>query len=40
MPDAGAAALLAPVLGALLLAGYAAIAAGTGAVAIERRDID
>jgi ABC-2 type transport system permease protein len=40
MPDAGAATLLAPALGALLLVGYAAIAAGTGAVAIERRDID
>jgi ABC-2 type transport system permease protein len=40
MPNAGTAALLAPIVGALLLAGYAAASAGVGLVAIERRDID
>lgn len=40
MPNAGATTLVAPALGALLLVGYAVVAAGTGAVAIERRDID
>jgi ABC-2 type transport system permease protein len=40
IPNAGTATLLAPALGALLLIAYAAAAAGTGALAIERRDID
>jgi ABC-2 type transport system permease protein len=39
MPNAGSAILLAPIVGALLLAGYAAVSAGVGLVAIERRDI-
>ncbi len=40
MPNAGSAILLAPIVGALLLAGYAVVCAGVGLVAIERRDID
>jgi hypothetical protein len=40
MPNAGTATLLAPVVGAILLAGYAALTAGVGVAAIERRDID
>ncbi len=40
MPNAGTATLLAPVVGAALLAGYAALTAGVGVAAIERRDID
>jgi ABC-type transport system involved in multi-copper enzyme maturation permease subunit len=40
MPNAGSAILLAPIVGALLLAGYAAVSGGVGLVAIERRDID
>ena len=40
MPNAGTATLLAPILGALLLVAYAAVTAGIGLVAIERRDID
>jgi ABC-2 type transport system permease protein len=40
IPDAGSTTLLTPVFGALLLVGYAAVAAGTGALALERRDID
>lgn len=39
VPDGGAAKLLAPVLGALLLLGYAAVASAAGLVAVERRDI-
>lgn len=39
MPNAGATALLAPVAGALLLLGYAVVAATAGVVAVERRDI-
>jgi ABC-2 type transport system permease protein len=39
MPNAGATTLLAPALGALLLAGYAVVAAATGLLSIERRDI-
>jgi ABC-type transport system involved in multi-copper enzyme maturation permease subunit len=38
-PDAGAAKLLAPALGALLLVGYAAVSAAGGLTAIERSDI-
>ena len=40
MPNAVSAILLAPIVGALLLAGYAVVCAGVGLVAIERRDID
>jgi ABC-type transport system involved in multi-copper enzyme maturation permease subunit len=40
IPNAGTATLLAPIVGALLLIGYAALSAGAGLVAIERRDID
>jgi ABC-2 type transport system permease protein len=40
MPNAGTASLLAPLAGALLLAGYSAVTAAVGLVAIERRDID
>lgn len=40
MPTAGTATLIAPVAGALLLAGYAAVCAAAGLAAIERRDID
>lgn len=40
MPNAATATLLAPAIGALLLIGYAAVAATMGAIAIERRDID
>jgi len=40
MPDAGSATLLAPALGTLLLLAYAAVAAGSGAGALERRDVD
>ena len=40
MPNAGATTLLAPALGALLLAGYAAASAVVGLGAVERRDID
>lgn len=40
MPNAGTATLLAPVLGVLLLVGYAAALATAGRLAIERRDID
>ncbi len=40
MPNAGGATLLAPALGAVLLAGYAAAATAIGILAIERRDID
>jgi ABC-type transport system involved in multi-copper enzyme maturation permease subunit len=39
-PDAGAAKLLVPALGAALLAGYAAVAAVTGLWSIDRTDID
>lgn len=39
-PDAGAAKLLAPALGALLLIGYAALAAGGGLLAIDHSDIN
>lgn len=39
-PDAGAANLLAPALGALLLIGYAAVAAGGGLFAIDHSDIN
>lgn len=39
VPDAGAAKLLAPLLGALLLVGYAVAASTAGLVAVERRDI-
>jgi hypothetical protein len=39
MPNAGTTTLLAPALGALLLVGYAAAAAASGLVLIERRDI-
>jgi ABC-2 type transport system permease protein len=38
--NAGNARLLAPALGAVLLAGYAAAAAALGVVATERRDVD
>ena len=40
IPNAGTTTLLAPTLGALLLVIYAAVATGTGILAIERRDID
>jgi ABC-2 type transport system permease protein len=40
MPNAGTAKLVAPALGVVLLLGYAAVAAATGLLAIERRDID
>lgn len=40
MPNAGTATLLAPIVGALLLAGYATAIATAGRLAIERRDID
>jgi ABC-2 type transport system permease protein len=40
IPNAGTTTLLAPALGVALLVGYAAIAAATGLLAIERRDID
>jgi ABC-2 type transport system permease protein len=40
MPDAGSATLLAPIAGALALAGYAALCIAAGLAAIERRDID
>lgn len=40
MPNAATATLLAPLVGALLLVGYAAILATAGRFAIERRDID
>lgn len=40
MPDAGTAKLLAPIIGALLLAGYALATGAAGRLAIERRDID
>lgn len=40
MPDAGTAKLLAPVVGASLLAGYAIAASAAGRLAMERRDID
>ena len=40
MPNAGTATLLAPIAGALLLAGYASVLAAGGRIAIERRDID
>ncbi len=40
MPNAGSTTLLTPVVGALLLVGYAVVATVTGLVAIERRDID
>jgi ABC-type transport system involved in multi-copper enzyme maturation permease subunit len=40
MPNAGTSTLLAPAVGALLLAGYAAVTAAAGLAAIERRDID
>ena len=40
MPNAVATTLLAPVFGALLLAGYAAVATAAGSLAFERRDID
>jgi ABC-type transport system involved in multi-copper enzyme maturation permease subunit len=40
MPNAGATTLLAPALGVVFLAGYAAAAAGVGLGAITRRDID
>lgn len=40
MPDAGSSTLLAPIAGALLLVGYAALCATAGLAAIERRDID
>lgn len=39
MPNAGSATLLAPIVGAALLLGYAAVAAVIGVVATERRDI-
>ncbi len=39
MPNAATATLLAPVLGGLLLIGYAAVTAAAGVIAIERRDI-
>jgi hypothetical protein len=40
MPNAATATLLAPILGALLLAGYATVLTAAGRLAIERRDID
>ena len=40
MPNAGTTTLLAPAIGALLLLGYAAVAAGIGVLAVECRDID
>ncbi|HZC73912.1 MAG TPA: hypothetical protein VE442_24705 [Jatrophihabitans sp.] len=40
MPNAGSTALLAPIIGAILLVAYAGITAATGLIAIERRDID
>ena len=40
IPDAGSAKLLSPILGGLLLAGYAAVIAITGLLAFNRRDID
>ncbi|HEY5051079.1 MAG TPA: hypothetical protein VII50_09265 [Acidothermaceae bacterium] len=40
LPNAATATLLAPAIGALLLIGYASVAAATGAIALQRRDID
>jgi hypothetical protein len=40
LQDVGAADLLAPALGALLLAAYAAAATAAGVIATERRDVD
>lgn len=40
MPNAGSATLIAPLLGLLLLVGYASAVGAAGLVAIERRDID
>ena len=40
IPNAGPTTLLAPALGALILLAYTAVAAGTGVLAIERRDIE
>jgi ABC-type transport system involved in multi-copper enzyme maturation permease subunit len=40
IPDAGSVTLLAPLLGVLMLLGYAALATAGGLVAIDARDID